>query len=879
MVSTDHLPEGTITFVFTDIEGSTRLLQQLGDAFPAVLERHHRLLRDSFASEGGVEVMTEGDSFFVVFTSAPAAIRAAVAAQRALASHDWPEGVAVKVRMGLHTGEGLKVGDNYGGLDVHRAARISAAGHGGQILVSGTTRALVEATLPGDTTLIDLGEHRLKDIELPERLFQISIEGLPQSFPPPRTVDARPNNLPVSLTTFIGREREVGAIAKLVEECRLVTLTGPGGTGKTRLSIEVGRELLPRFRDGVFLVLLAAVTDPALVASEIADAVGIREEKEAPILETLKRELADRELLLVLDNFEQIVDAAPILSELLHGAPKLKCLVSSRIVLQTYGEQEYPVPPMSVPDPTRVADPAALEGYEAVALFVQRAKAVRPDFALTADNAAAVAGICEYLDGLPLAIELVASRVRLLGAAEILQRMKDGALGVAKGARDLPERQRTLRGAIAWSYDLLDDPLKALFCRLSVFRGGCSFAAADSICNRDEELDIDTLDGLSALIENSLIRRTEDAAGDARFRMLQTIREYGMELLESASDCQDIFLRHALYMLDVAREAEANLTKGQGWVERLSMDHDNLRAAMRWSLDHGRADIGLGIAAAVWRFWQFQGHLTEGRRWLSELLAAPECRDRTELRAKGLMAIGSVTYWQNDFDATRIFYEEGLGIFRELGDDRGVAEALYNVAFVDLIDGRHDSAREGYAESRLVHQRLSDPLGVGWATWGLGMTALISGDLDAARELGEETARRFRELGNWYGEGLGDFVVSEVERRRGNYDEVERRLTALAHRSEQFQDILGFATTFELMGDIELRRGRPRRGLVLAGVSSALKDAAGGGAPRELVVVPDLRDEARGLLPQDEIAARFEEGRALSLDEGLAFLRKEPEPE
>ena len=872
VVSTDHLPTGTITFAFTDIEGSTRLLQQLGDAFPKILEDHHRLLRDSFASEGGVEVMTEGDSFFVVFTSAPAALRAAVAAQRALADHSWGDGIEIKVRMGLHTGEGLKVGDNYGGIDVHRAARISAAGHGGQILISNTTRALVEGAMPGGSTLVDLGDHRLKDIEIPEHLFQVSIAGLQQSFPVPRTIDARPTNLPVAMTPFVAREREVDAIKELVAANRVVTLTGPGGTGKTRLSVEVARELLPAFSDGAFLVLLAPVTDPMLVASEIADAIGVREEKELPILETLKTTLAGKEMLVVLDNFEQVIEGASVLAELLAAAPDVKVIVTSRVPLRIYGEQEYPVPSMTTPAADN-ADPASLAGYESVTLFVQRAKAVRPDFALTTANAREIAGICEHLDGLPLAIELVASRVRLLGANEILEQLRDSSLRVAIGGRDLPERQRTLRGAIGWSYDLLDEPERKLFRRLSVFAGTWTFSSAEEICNPGGESGVETLEGLERLLENSLIRRTQDDRGDARFRMLKTIGEYAYECLGADPDSDELHKRHLEFFVALAEKAEPLLTSEGAWPDRLAPDHDNFRVALRWSIDNGAFDLGMRMGAALWRFWYFKGHLAEGRRGLAELLARTAGTETPE-RAKALIAIGSVAYWQNDFSATRSFYEEGLEIVRALGDEPGIAEALYNLGFVELIEGDYELARSRFLESRALHERLSNPRGVAGATWGLAMRALLTDELDEARALGDESRRRFLDVGDWYGEFTGEFVLWEVDRRKGEWDEVVRRIYSQVERAVEKKDPLGLASLFEALGNVEVHRGRPRDGLVHAGIAEALKDLAGGGAPPALVVVPDARELVAGVLPEDEIASSFETGYSMTLDEAAAYLRK-----
>jgi class 3 adenylate cyclase len=465
------LPTGTVTFLFSDIEGSTRLLQTLGDRYVAVLDEHAAILRRAVAGAGGVEVSTEGDSFFVAFASPQAAVRAAVATQRGLAAHDWPPGRPVRVRMGLHTGEGVLGGDNYVGLDVHRAARIAGAAHGGQVLVSDATRALVDHGLPDGASLRDLGEHRLKDIALPERLHDLVIEGLRADFPPPRTLDARRDNLPVQLTSFVGRNEEIAEVRRLLGRTRLLTLSGPGGVGKTRLALQVAAELLAGFGDGAFFVDLSSVTDPALVPSVVAQVLGVPEVAGRPILEAVRDRLRNQELLLVVDNFEQVVEAAPLLEELLTAAPALKVLVTSRVVLSLRGEQEYVVPPLELPDPERLPDLPALGRVEAVRLFTERAQAVRPGFRLTEENAPAVAEICARLDGLPLAIELAATRTQVLSPEQLLARLQQRLALLTSGARTLPERQRTLRAAIAWSYDLLEAAERRLLARLSVFSG------------------------------------------------------------------------------------------------------------------------------------------------------------------------------------------------------------------------------------------------------------------------------------------------------------------------------------------------------------------------------------------------------------------------
>ena len=590
------LPTGTVTFLFTDIEGSTGLLQELGDRYPAVLDEHAAIIRRAVSDGGGVEVSTHGDAFFAVFRSPAGAVGAAVAAQRGLAAHDWSPGPPVRVRMGAHTGEGALGGDDYAGIDVHRAARIADAAHGGQVLLSDATRGLVQHALPAGTSLRDLGAHHLRGIAGPERLHQLVVEGLPADFPAPRALDARPSNLPPQLTSFVGREEEIAEVERLLGRTRLLTLTGPGGSGKSRLALRVATDLLPQYRDGSCFVDLSPVTDPALVPAAVANALGVPESPERPILDGVKDHLRHRELLQVVDNFEQVAEAGPVIEELLTAAPKLRTLVTSRVVLSLRGEQEYPVPPLQVPDPERLPrDLAALTEVEAVRLFAERAQAASPRFALTEQNAPVVAEITARLDGLPLAIELAATRTKVLTPEQILARLESRLSILTSGSRSVPERQRTLRAAIAWSYDLLDPVERRLFARLSVFTGGWAFESAEAVCD-PEELGVDALDGLTSLVDKSLIRRTEPPGHPSRFSMLETIREFGYEQLEAAGDLELVRRRHAGHYLSLATDAEPHLTAtDQGeWLDRCEAEHANLRAALALGHRPGRGRPGPG---------------------------------------------------------------------------------------------------------------------------------------------------------------------------------------------------------------------------------------------------------------------------------------------
>ncbi len=530
--SSEGLPTGTVTLLFSDIEGSTRLLQQMGARYADVLASCRHLLRAAFQEWKGYEVDTQGDGFFAAFARASDAVSAAVAAQRAYASHSWPDGVTVRVRMGLHSGEPSRTAEGYVGLDVHRAARIMGVGHGGQVLLSHTTHDLVEHSLPEGVSLRELGEHRLKDLQHPSRLFQLVIAGLPGDFPPLKTLDSHPNNLPVQLTRFIGRGQEVTAVQHLLhrEGVRLVTLTGPGGTGKTRLGLQVAAELSGCFAEGVFFVNLAPISDPELVVPTIAQTLDIKETADQSLLDLVKAFLRERQVLLVLDNFEQVVSAAVQVAELLAACPKLKVVVTSRAVLHVRGEQEYAVPPLALPDPKRLPDLVALAQYEAVALFIQRAQAVKPEFQVTNANAPAVAEICTRLDGLPLAIELAAARSKVLPPQALLARLRQRLAVLTSEARDVPARQQTLRSTIEWSYQLLDAEEQRLFRQLCIFVGGCTLQAAEAVCVTpgDGDTTRSVLDGVSSLIDKSLLRQSEQEGEEPRLVMLETIREYGL---------------------------------------------------------------------------------------------------------------------------------------------------------------------------------------------------------------------------------------------------------------------------------------------------------------------------------------------------------------
>jgi predicted ATPase/class 3 adenylate cyclase/DNA-binding CsgD family transcriptional regulator len=752
-----ELPRGTVTLLFTDIEGSTLLLQQVGNRYTSVLEECRHLLRTAFQQYHGLEVDTQGDAFFVAFAHATDAVAATAAAQRALATHSWPEGVAVRVRMGVHTGEPSLVAEGYVGLDVHYAARIMSAGHGGQVLLSQTTRELVEHDLPDGVSLRDLGEHRLKDLQRPSHLYQLVISDLPTDFPPLKTLDSRPNNLPIQFTPLIGREQEVAAVQHLLqrEHVRLVTLTGPGGTGKTRMALQVAAELCDLFTDGAYFVNVAPLSDPEFVAPTIAQTLGIREAAGQSLLEHLKRELHQKQLLLVLDNFEQVVSAALQLVDLLATCPRLKLLVTSREVLRVRAEREFAVPPLAVPDLTHLPELAALSHYAAVTLFIERAQAVKSAFQMTAANARAVAEICVRLDGLPLALELAAARVKLFPPQALLAQLEQRLAVLTSGARDAPVRQQSLRNTLAWSYELLPAQEQQLFRRLSVFVGGCTLQAIEALCAALDKSNGAgrVVDAVSSLIDKSLLQQTEQDGEEPRFVMLETIREYGLECLVMHGEMESTQQAHALYYLALAEEAEPELggPEQMVWLERLEREYDNLRAALRWSLEQGEMggniEMALRLAGALWRFWEIRGHWSDGRDFLERALAGSK-GVAVPVQVKALKAAASLAFVQSDNERAEALYEECLARCREVGDTAGMALSLRRLGAIAGRRGNLVVAILHTEESLVLYREVRDKAGIALALNNLASQIGDQGEYARAIALLEEALALYREVGD-----------------------------------------------------------------------------------------------------------------------------------
>jgi predicted ATPase/class 3 adenylate cyclase len=733
-------PSGTVAFLFTDIEGSTKRWERDTAAMWAAVERHFTLLEDAITCQSGVLFKTIGDAVQAAFPSVPGAVAAAVAAQSALQTEDWGDLGPLRVRMAIHVGEAIPRDGDYLAPSLNRLARLLGTGYGEQILLSEAARSLAESRLPPGCDLLDLGSYRLRDLLQPEHIYQLRGPGLIVDFPPLKSLDRHLHNLPAQPTALLGRESEVAATRALLEQdgARIVTLTGPGGTGKTRLGLQAGAELIETYADGVWFVPLAAIADPALVVPAIAQPLGVREIPGEPLLTTLQEYLLKKHALLLLDNFEQVTGAAPAISALLAACPSLQVLVTSREPLRITGERELPVPPLSLPTERQARDlpPATLLEYSAIRLFVERAQAHKPDFTLSEATATDVTAICRRLDGLPLAIELAAARVRVLPPKQLLSRLNARLNVLTGGNRDLPARQQTLRAAIEWSHDLLDPAEQALFARLAVFSGGCTLEAAEAICGASGEFALDILDGLDSLTQKSLLRPEDGAGGELRFTMLETIREYGLERLDATDEAEAVRRSHAGFFLVVAETAEPQLTSSEqvDWLNRLGAELDNFRSALGWLEDIHEVETRLRIAAALWRFWWMRGHLAEGRGWLERVLTEGDDLPPA-VHARALSGAGILAESQGDYGRAKVLHEKALSLWCDIEDQIGIASSLTSLAINADALGDDDRATDLHTQALMLWRELDDELGIAGSLNELGSLSIKRGEYKAAEDL------------------------------------------------------------------------------------------------------------------------------------------------
>jgi predicted ATPase/class 3 adenylate cyclase len=767
-------PSGTVTFLFTDIEGSTKLAQEHPAQWESLRKRHHEILQSAIESYNGYVFQIIGDAFCAAFHTASDALGAAAKGQIDLYKEPWGE-TPIKVRMGIHTGKAelQQDGEYQGYIAMSRVQRLMSAGHGGQVLISAATEELLLEDLPEDISLRDLGDRRLKDLIRPEHIYQLRIPGLPEDFPPLKTLEVYRHNLPTQLTSFVGRQKEIDQVAKAIQNHRLVTLTGPGGAGKTRLSLQVAADMLDQFSDGVWFVELAAITNAELAPKMILSAFGIVEQGQ-DIIRQLAEYLRGKNLLLVLDNCEHLVEACAQLADmLLNQVHSLKILATSREALGVMGETTWSIPSLSLPDVKRLPAIEQLTQYEAVQLFIERANLVQPNFAVRNDNAAYIAQICTRLDGIPLAIELAASRVRALSVDQIASRLEDRLRLLTGGRRTARPRQQTLRATIDWSYDLLSEPERSLLRGLSIFSGGWTLEAAERACLQNES-ESDIIDLMTRLVDKSLVVMYE-GLGHTRYRMLETTRQYALEKLTELGEDQTAYINHFSYYLQLAEEAENQLIGPDQakWLNQLEREHDNFRTALEWSIKQGKNQDALRMSSALGLFWLKHSHFSEGIRWFERVLERGH--DLPEQgKVKAWRWAGFLTFWQQNLAAARRIYTQNLEREEELGDKWGIAFSLHMLANIAIAEGNVKDGRELHNKSIALSREINAVWVLALAQFSLGYCELLEGHLAIAEELCSESLKHFRSLGEKFGMGQvlsnlgfvmctkGDFVSAKT---------------------------------------------------------------------------------------------------------------------
>ncbi len=869
------LPTGTVTFLFTDIEGSTRLLQQLKDAYADVLMECRRLVRTAIQERGGQEVGAEGDAVFAAFPSAREALTAAVMAQQRILRHTWPDGAAVRVRMGLHTGEARVVEGGYVGMDVHRAARIAAAAHGGQILLSDSLSGLLSRNLPPGATLRDLGLHRLKDLKEAEHVFQVVHPDLPADFPSLKSLHRPPTNLPIQLTSFVGREREMTEITRLVSTVRLVTLTGIGGSGKTRLALKVAADVLEDYADGVWLVELAALSDPELVPKTVASTLDVPEQPGRPMLETLTDALRAKALLLVLDNCEHLLTACATLAEtLLRASPDLRILATSREPLDVPGEAVRRVPSLAIPASRDVLSPEELTRYDSVRLFVDRAALTRPEFAVTPHNAPAVAQVVTRLDGIPLAIELAAARAKALTVEQIAARLDDRFRLLTGGSRRSLPRQQTLRAAMDWSYELLPPGERIMLRRLSVFVGGWTLEAAEGICagraiKRDEVLDL-----LTKLVDKSLVI-AEAQRDETRYRLLETVREYALDRsLESPGEAKELRMRHKDWYLDLAERANSLFGRLEETVlyKRFDVEHDNLRAALGWSLEEqGSGDAALRIAAALASFWHNHSHYAEGRQWLKRALSQSS-GNVSSARGRALDYAAVLAWRQGDYEEAVALSEESITVLQGLAETPRLADAHRHRGLVSLRQGDFAAAMVCFEKSLALARQCREKWLIAYALAMLATVARYEGHHDKAWALSEECVTLSREVAGKRAIAYATRLAGDVARSRADLSSAVRLYSESLALYQEAGDKWIAQDCLEGLAAVAAALGEYGRAIHLFAAAEAIREALG------LTLASfdqDIHDAhviaARAALEDTTFTAAWAQGRAMTLEQAIEY--------
>jgi len=759
---------GVVTFLFTDIEGSTRLWEAEPERMRPALARHDAIAKAAMDRHRGVVVKMSGDGLHAAFNDPLDAVNAALELQHALADPEATGGIALRVRCGLHAGVDERRDNDFFGGAVNRAARITGAAHGGQVLLSQAVAALIRDRLPAGVALRDLGSVRLRDLSSPEQVFQVVHPRLRADFPALRSLEATPNNLPRQLTSFIGRERELAEVKNLLATTRLLTLHGVGGIGKTRLSLQVAADVMDDYPDGEWLVELAPIADPQLVAQAVASVLGVKEEAGHPVTEALERYVKDRQLLIILDNCEHVVHAcAELAQQLLQSGPRLKVLASSREHLHAAGETTYPVPALAVPDPSTTIAPNALTQYESVRLLVDRAVAAQPAFQVTEQNALSISKICRRLDGIPLAIELAAARVRAMSVDNIAARLNDRFNLLTAGARTALPRQQTLRALIDWSYDLLTEKERILFRRLAVFAGGWTLAAAEAVLSAGDVDEAMVLELLVGLVDKSLVM--VEAEG-TRYRLLETVREYAQERLEESGEEAGVRKRHLEFYLALAEKAAPGLSGPEqaSWLKQLDGDRENILAAHAWcSRTSHNAESGYRLVHAIKLYWFTRGLLDLGHRVTVEALSPPSIQPRSLARCKALWVAGQICSYTGRYEEAQRHLYESLEIARYHGDRRMIAAVQNYLALAALGQGDRAAARIHCEEALELARELGNKREIAVASNALAQLNRLDGKLDGAEPLYEQVVVLARELHDREFEAIGILGLAMVAIGRG----------------------------------------------------------------------------------------------------------------
>jgi len=866
--------QGPVTFLFTDLVGSTRLWEVFPDAMHASTERHDALLGQAISAHHGRIVKTTGDGIHAAFAFPADAISAAIEGQKRIQTEDWGETGPLLVRMGLHIGESrFREGDYYGST-LNRAARIMSIGHGGQILLSAAVHEQLKNHPHATFQMLDMGEHWLKGLKQPEKIYQILHPDLPAKFPPLSSFNVMLNNLPLQATEFIGREKEIESLKRRFPGTRILTLIGPGGTGKTRLALQTATELLGKYSDGVFFIDLTLLNDPALLSSSIAEVLAVKELKTEPILETLKQFLEQKTLLLVLDNFEHIMEAAPLVGELLAAGPKVNVLVTSREVLHISGEHVYAVPPLGLPPSGSQIDLQQLASYEAIQLFNNRARAANPAFHITPENVEDVAEICRRLDGLPLAIELAAARVRLFTPKKLLERLSDRLKILTGGARDRHARQQTLRSAIDWSYDLLEQPERKLFARLEVFSGGRSLEAIEAVCGR--ELEIEILDGLESLLDKSLIGREDDFEGQPRIIMLESLHAYARERHKEYEDWEATLTSHAEWVLAFAEAGEEGLF-GQTprlWADRLRVEEGNIRAVLERCHDGQlNPEIGVRLAGALRYYWEFTGKLGEGLAWLNSMLStSSELPDA--VRAKALCGVGVLSYWRGLWQQSDLYCHEALEVGEEIGDEVIVGEARHFLAHAAQNQRNPELGVKLLTESHQIFLAIDHPWGIQRSRNCLADAQRLNQNYALATRNIEEAIREQRKKSD-------DFMLAvllsnygNVLNRQGEYQRARDSFLEGIREAQALNNPMVMAYLVDGLAGNTVLSGHPVEAALLMGAAEGLFEVAGVSS----MAAVDQFDhdyylsQIQTSLEQGVINGLWEKGKGMSVEETVTYV-------